>query len=112
MLSVRSKCLSKREIFRTKDVYKLQRLFVFRTLFHPTLIFVGMIKQMHKTLQYYHVVIIKGKAIPTQAWTGRERSKSLRLPRFLDNRHMTVERLSALRTSRFYPPGNTPGTHL
>ena len=29
----------------------------------------------------------------------------LRLPEFLDNRHMKVVRLSALRTGRFYPQG-------
>jgi hypothetical protein len=32
--------------------------------------------------------------------------------RFLDNRHMKVVRLSALRNSRLYPPGNIPGTHF
>jgi hypothetical protein len=33
-------------------------------------------------------------------------------PRFLDNRHMKVVRLSALRTGRHYAPGNIPGTHF
>jgi hypothetical protein len=33
-------------------------------------------------------------------------------PRFPDNRHMKVVRLSVLRTSRLYPPVNIPGTHL
>ena len=34
-------------------------------------------------------------------------------PRFQDNRHMRVVRLSALRTGRLYsPPGNIPGTHF
>jgi hypothetical protein len=33
-------------------------------------------------------------------------------PRFLDNRHMKVVRLSALCTGRFNPPGNMPGTHF
>jgi hypothetical protein len=33
-------------------------------------------------------------------------------PRFQDNRHVMVVRLSALRTGRFYPPGNIPGTHF
>jgi hypothetical protein len=33
-------------------------------------------------------------------------------PRFLDNRHMKVIRLSALRTGRLYPPGKIPGTHF
>jgi hypothetical protein len=31
-------------------------------------------------------------------------------PRFLDNRHMKVVRLSALRTGRLYPPGKIPDT--
>jgi hypothetical protein len=31
-------------------------------------------------------------------------------PRFLDNRHIKVVRLSALHTGRLYPPGNIPGT--
>jgi len=42
----------------------------------------------------------KGKAIPLQAWTGPEGSRSLRLPEFLDSRHMKVVRLSALHTGR------------
>src|SRR5215470_10409421 len=33
-------------------------------------------------------------------------------PRFLDNRHMKVVRLSALRTGRLYAPGNIPATHF
>jgi hypothetical protein len=32
--------------------------------------------------------------------------------RFIDNRHMKVVRLSALRTGRLYPPRNIPGTHF
>jgi hypothetical protein len=38
--------------------------------------------------------------------------QDIEAPRFLDNRHMKVVRLSALRTGRLYPPGNIPGTHL
>ena len=33
-------------------------------------------------------------------------------PRFQDNRHMKVLRLSALRTGSLYPAGNIPGTHF
>ena len=33
-------------------------------------------------------------------------------PRFQDNRHMKVVRLSALRNGRLYHPGNIPGTHF
>ena len=36
----------------------------------------------------------------------------LRLQEFTDNRHMKVTRLSALRTGRLYPQGDTPGTHF
>jgi hypothetical protein len=33
-------------------------------------------------------------------------------PRFLESRHLKVVRLAALRTGRFYPTGNIPGTHF
>ena len=44
----------------------------------------------------------KGKAIPLQAWTGPEGSRSFEAPRFHDNQHMKVVKLSALRTGRLY----------
>ena len=46
--------------------------------------------------------------------TGLDRRWGLQeaeAPRFQDNLHMKVV-MSALRTGRFYPPGNIPGTHL
>ena len=46
-----------------------------------------------------------------QAWTGPSASKRLRLPRFLDSRHMMVVKLSAVRTGRL-SPGDMPGTHF
>ena len=46
--------------------------------------------------------MLKGKAIPLQAWTGPEGSRRLRLPDFKDNWYMNVVRLSALRTGRLY----------
>jgi hypothetical protein len=49
---------------------------------------------------------VKTTSIPLQAWTGPE------APRFQNNRHMKVVRLSALRIGRLYPPGNIPGTHF
>jgi len=39
--------------------------------------------------------LIKDKAIPLQAWTSPQSSRRLRLPKFLDNQHTKVVRLSA-----------------
>jgi hypothetical protein len=53
---------------------------------------------------------IRGKGI-----TGPERPLGFQefgVPRFQDNRHMKVVRLSALGTGRLHPPGNIPGTHF
>jgi hypothetical protein len=50
----------------------------------------------------------KSKAIPTQAWTGTQAYTRLRIPEFLDFRHMNVARLSALHTGRHYPPADNP----
>ena len=38
--------------------------------------------------------------------------QEVQAPRFQDNQHMKVVRLSALHTGRLYPPGNIPGTHF
>ena len=54
----------------------------------------------------------KGKAFPLQAWTGSWGSRTLRLPEFLENRHLKVAGLSALRTGRLYPPRKISGTHF
>ena len=45
---------------------------------------------------------------PDSPWGFQE----VEAPRFQDSRHMKVLRLPALRTGRFYPPGNIPGTHF
>jgi hypothetical protein len=52
----------------------------------------------------------KGTAIPVQAWTGPYGSKRLRLPQFLDNRHIKMARLSALPAA--FTPEVIPGTHF
>ena len=51
---------------------------------------------------------LKGKGIPVQAWTGTKGSRRSRLPEGLDNRHMKVAKLSALRTGLFFPPRRDP----
>ena len=43
------------------------------------------------------------KAIPLPAWTSPLRSRRMRLPEFLDSRHMKVVKLSALWTGRLHP---------
>jgi hypothetical protein len=50
--------------------------------------------------------------VPLQAWTDPDGFSMVEAPRFQDNRHMKVVRLSALLTGRLYPPGNIPGTHF
>jgi hypothetical protein len=42
--------------------------------------------------------VVKGKAVPMQAWTGPEGYRRLKLPDL-----MKVVRLSALNTGRLYP---------
>ena len=56
----------------------------------------------------------RSKDIPEQGVEGPWGFYQVEVPRFLDNRHMKVVRLSALGTGRFYPPppGNIPGAHL
>ena len=59
--------------------------------------------------------IVKGKAIPFEAWTDPWGSKGLRLPEILNIRHVKVLRLSAPRTSRPPPPPfprGIPGTYF
>jgi hypothetical protein len=57
-------------------------------------------------------ILGKGKAIALQVWTGPEVSRRYMLPELLNNRHMKVVKLSALRTGRLYTPGDTSGTHF
>ena len=53
----------------------------------------------------------KGKAVPLQAWTSPEVSRSVRLPEFQDNLHKKFAKLSTLSTGRLYQPGDIPDTH-
>jgi hypothetical protein len=51
---------------------------------------------MSRNLVFMCSRLTTSSAIPLQAWTGPWGSRRLRLPKFLDNRHMKVVRLSAL----------------
>jgi hypothetical protein len=45
----------------------------------------------------------QGKAIPIQIWMGPHSSRRLRLPEFIDNQYMQVERLSGVCTGQQIP---------
>jgi hypothetical protein len=60
----------------------------------------------------YLIQIVKSKATTLQVRTGPYGFRSLRLSEFLDNVHMKVARLSALRNGQLYPSADTPGTHV
>ena len=55
---------------------------------------------------------MKGRAILAQQYYRPWELQELEFPRFLDNPHMRVVRLSALIAGRLYPPGTIPGTHF
>jgi len=57
------------------------------------------IYECHVVLLY----ILKGIPIPLQAWKGLSAFQEVEAPRFQDNLHMKMVRLSALRTGRLYP---------
>ena len=48
------------------------------------------------------MIIIKGKAVPLEAWSGPEGSRKLRFPHYMTTAQ-DGGRLSALRTGRLYP---------
>jgi len=47
--------------------------------------------------------LVKGEAVPVQAWAGPEGSRSFSLPEFRDSRHVKEARLSVVRTGHPYP---------
>jgi hypothetical protein len=67
-------------------------------------------KQFRLDISHHQAVsyMMKVKQSHYRPWGFQE----VEAPRFLDNRHMKMVRLSALRTGRIYPPRNIPGTHF
>ena len=54
----------------------------------------------------------RGTAIPVHAYYRHTGFQEVEAPIFLDDRHMKVVRLLALRTGRLYPPENILVTHF
>ena len=48
------------------------------------------------------MTMVKGKALPLQAWSGPEGSRKLRFPDYMTTAQ-DVGRFSAVRTDRLYP---------
>jgi len=55
--------------------------------------------------------LLKGKAVPLQAWSGPEDSKKLRFPDFMISAQDSGKVVSITHRPPL-PPGNTPGTHF
>ena len=56
-------------------------------------------------------VKVKGKAVPLQAWSGREGSRKLRFPDYVTTAQDGGKVLSPTHQPPL-PPGNAPGTHF
>jgi len=55
--------------------------------------------------------MLKGKAVPLQAWSGPEGSRKLRFPDFMTTAKDGGKVVSLMHRPPL-PPGNTPGTHF
>jgi hypothetical protein len=73
---------------------------------------VALIRYSYRTINSATAVNGKGKAIPITGLDRHTGFQEVEAPRFQDNRHIKVVRLSALPTGRLYSPGNIPGTHF
>ena len=56
-------------------------------------------------------VIVKGKSVPLQAWSGPEGSRKLRFPDFMTTAQDGGKVVSLTHRPPL-PPGNVPGTHF
>jgi len=70
--------------------------------YSSALFFFGNFGALHKN--------VKGKEIPVQTYYRACGFQKVEVPRFLDNRHKKLVRLSALHIGRLYPLRNAPGT--
>ena len=57
------------------------------------------------------LLIIKGKSVPLQAWSGPEGSRKLRFPDYMTTAQDGGKVVSLMHRPPL-PPGNTPGTHF
>ena len=57
-------------------------------------------------------VFIKGKAVPLQAWSGREGSRKLKFPDFVTTAQDGGKIVSLTHRPPLPPPGKAPGTHF
>ena len=68
-----------------------------------------------KKLNLLHIFLILPLGKKSNLCSGLDRPNGCRrltLPEFVDNRHMKLTILSALRNARLYPPGNISSTHF
>jgi hypothetical protein len=57
------------------------------------------------------IAVMKGKAVPLQAWSGPEGSRKLRFPGFMTTAQDGGKVVSLMHRPPL-PPGNTPSTHF
>ena len=69
-------------------------------------------KQIRRIITEYNTFLSMLQHSPFKPGQAPQDSRRLRLPEFLASRHMKEARLSALRTDRLYPKGDTPSTHI
>jgi hypothetical protein len=58
-----------------------------------------------------YLKIVKGRAVPLQAWNGPDGSRKLRFPDFMKTAQGGGKVVSLTHRPPL-PPGNTPGTHF
>lgn len=69
---------------------------------------------VHMVTAQFQVCSSVVRVIASQAWTGPQGFRNLKLPEFLNHRHMKVARLSTVHTGRFTTPspGDISGTYF